>query len=71
MVKVPGLLINTNTAEQFKKLDKNDLMKDMGSNLLGKLLTDEGLVEISSNPAILGSFFLLTFAVSESCLRLN
>lgn len=64
MVKVPGLLINTNTAEQFKQVDKNEMMKSMGVNLLGKLWTEEGIVEISKNPAILASFFILTFAVS-------
>ncbi|ODM99826.1 Ubiquitin-like modifier-activating enzyme ATG7 [Orchesella cincta] len=62
MIKVPGLLINTNTAEQFKQLDKNELMVSMGSALLGKLWSEDGLKEITKTPSILGSFYILTFA---------
>ncbi|CAL8093061.1 unnamed protein product [Orchesella dallaii] len=62
MVKVPGVLINTNTAEQFKQVDKNDLMVSMGSALIGKLWSEDGLKEITQNPSILGSFYLLTYA---------
>ncbi|KAG2765605.1 Ubiquitin-like modifier-activating enzyme [Phytophthora cactorum] len=57
--QAPGLLLNTNTLEAFKKLDKAKLLRDAGDKILDLILGSEsGGVSIDH----LNSFVLITFA---------
>ncbi|POM67870.1 Autophagy-related protein 7, partial [Phytophthora palmivora] len=57
--KAPGLLINTNTLEAFKKLDKTNLLRDTGEKILDLVIgAENGGVSIN----YLNSFVLITFA---------
>ncbi|KUF98768.1 AP-4 complex accessory subunit tepsin [Phytophthora nicotianae] len=57
--QAPGLLFNTNTLEDFKKLDKAKLLRDAGDKILDLILGNED-EDISTDH--LNSFVLITFA---------
>ncbi|OWZ09410.1 Gsa7p/Apg7p enzyme activating protein [Phytophthora megakarya] len=57
--QAPGLLLNTNTLEAFKKLDKAKLLRSAGDKILDLILDEEG-GSFSINH--LNSFVLITFA---------
>jgi len=63
-VKAPGLLVTTNSLQEFKDLNYNDVMKTFGSTLLKNLLTEDGLELVAEDPSVLSSFLILTFPVS-------
>lgn len=55
-----GTLFNTNTTEQFKVLDKQNLLNEEGARLKETIESGEAL----RNPNELSKFLLLSFAVS-------
>ena len=58
-----GHIINTNTVEEFRDVDKNELIRTEGQALVDLLSTPEGMEKIASKPSLLVPFFLLTYAV--------
>ncbi|KAJ1562090.1 Autophagy protein 7, partial [Cladochytrium tenue] len=54
----PGVLKNTNTIEDFKKLDKAASLKEIGQKIWDAILSGEAL----DDPSVLASFLLITFA---------
>jgi len=63
--------LNVNTAEEFRLMDKNELMAKMGAKLLGQLFKsgNPGIQAICETPQILSSFVCLSFAVSSNSSR--
>eukprot|EP01083_Nonionella_stella_P080554 221426_1 len=53
-----GTLFNTNTVEQFKRLDKSRLIKEAGQQIWNGIISGKAV----NNPHLLSPFILLTFA---------
>lgn len=53
-----GMLKNTNTMEDFKNLDKMDLLKSQGRRILDDIISGQAI----EDPSLLSSFLLLTYA---------
>ena len=56
-----GHVVNTNTVEEFRDLDKTALIKSEGRAFIELLSSPEGLRQISQNPNLLTHFFILTY----------
>ncbi|OXA51314.1 ubiquitin-like modifier-activating enzyme ATG7 [Folsomia candida] len=62
-IKAPGMIKTTISAEHFKAIDYNELMRNFGKSLFGEMLfSEEGLTRLAQNPTMLASFFILTYA---------
>lgn len=60
------MIKTTISAEHFKAIDYNELMRNFGKSLFGEMLfSEEGLTRLAQNPTMLASFFILTYAVSQ------
>ena len=57
-VSVPGSILNVNTVEAFKEVDKKRLIEQVGSLVRDAIESGEYLTD----PSILQRFVLLTFA---------
>lgn len=57
VVVCPGTLLNVNTIEEFKAVDKKELLQQQGDRLKEGILNGTAL----KNPSLLLPFFLLTF----------
>lgn len=55
-----GSILNKNTVEQFKDMNKNELINAEGQRLWEIIKSEEAL----KNPSLLNYFFILSYAVS-------